>query len=129
VRVERVDYITIPTRDAERSRAWYRDVLGLPVDAHNSAELTAGQVTLSFWNPTTEGIEFQASIGGFAVRVPDVPAARAELEAKGVQFVGSGDTGVCQMAVCLDPDGNAVILHRRYAPAADAATTDAASHS
>lgn len=129
MRVERVDFITIPTRDAERSRAWYRDVLGLPVDPNNPAELTAGQVTLSFWNPSTDGIEFQSSIGGFAVRVPDVVAARAELESKGVQFVGSGDTGVCHMAVCLDPDGNAVILHRRYAPSANAASTEAASDS
>ena len=124
--VERVDFITIPTRDADRSRAWYRDVLGLPTDGNNPAELIAGQVTLFFWNPTTDGIEFQPSIGGFALRVPDVSAARAELEEKGVQFVGSGDTGVCHMAVCLDPDGNAVILHRRYAPVGQAATTEAA---
>ena len=115
MRVERVDFITIPTRDPDRSRAWYRDVLGLPTDPNNPGELTAGQVTLSFWNPATDGIEFQPSIGGFAVRVPDVAAAKAELETKGVRFVGSGDTGVCHMAVCLDPDGNAVILHRRYA--------------
>lgn len=52
--VERVDYITIPTRDEERSRSLFSS---------------------SF-----------------------------------------GDTGVCKMAVCLDPDGNAVILHRRYEP-------------
>lgn len=116
MQVERVDFITIPTRDADRSRAWYRDVLGLSTDLNNPGELTAGQVTLSFWDPTADGIEFRPSIGGFALRVPDVAAAKAELEAKGVSFVGSGDTGVCHMAVCLDPDGNAVILHRRYAP-------------
>lgn len=126
MQVERVDFITIPTRDADRSRAWYRDVLGLPTDPSNPAELTAGQVTLSFWDPATDGIEFQPSIGGFASRVPDVAAARAELEAKGVRFVGSGDTGVCQMAVCLDHDGNAVILHRRYAPIGQAAKPGAA---
>ena len=114
--VERVDYITVATRDPERSRAWYSEILGLEADAHNPAELTAGQVTLSFWEPEKEGIEFKPSIGGFAVRVPDVEAAKAELEAKGVEFVGSGDTGVCRMAVCLDSDGNAVILHRRYKP-------------
>jgi catechol 2,3-dioxygenase-like lactoylglutathione lyase family enzyme len=114
--VERVDFITIPTRDAERSRAWYRDVLGLPADSNNPDELTAGQVTLAFWNPETDGLEFQPSIGGFALRVPDVEAARRELEEKGVEFVGSDDTGVCRIAVCLDPDGNALILHRRYAP-------------
>jgi catechol 2,3-dioxygenase-like lactoylglutathione lyase family enzyme len=114
--VERVDYITIPTRDEERSRAWYRDVLGLPVDPNNSGELTAGQVTLSFWNPASDNLEFSPSIGGFALRVADVEAAKAELEAKGIEFVGDGDTGVCRMAVFLDPDGNALILHRRYKP-------------
>jgi catechol 2,3-dioxygenase-like lactoylglutathione lyase family enzyme len=114
--VERVDFITIPTRDEERARVWYRDVLGLPEDPRNPQELTVGQVTLSFWNPEREGIEFKPSVGGFAVRVPDVEAAKAELEAKGVEFVGAGDTGVCRMAVCVDPDGNAVILHRRYKP-------------
>ena len=114
MQVERVDYITIPTRDEERSRAWYRDQLGLPVDPNNAAELVAGQVTLAFWNPTKENIDFSPSIGGFALRVADVEAAKAELEAKGVEFVGDGDTGVCRMAVCLDPDRKAVILHRRY---------------
>jgi catechol 2,3-dioxygenase-like lactoylglutathione lyase family enzyme len=114
--VERVDFITIPTRDIERARAWYGEVLGLATDPNNPEELTAGQVTLSFWNPAEDGIEFSPSIGGFALRVADVDRAKAALETKGVEFVGAGDTGVCKMAVCLDPDGNAVILHRRYKP-------------
>jgi catechol 2,3-dioxygenase-like lactoylglutathione lyase family enzyme len=114
--VERVDFINVPTRDAERARAWYRDALRLEPDTNNPEELTAGQVTIGFWEPEKEGIEFTPDIGGFAVRVADVDAAKAELEAKGVEFAGSGDTGVCKMAVCFDPDGNAVILHRRYKP-------------
>jgi catechol 2,3-dioxygenase-like lactoylglutathione lyase family enzyme len=116
VQVERLDFITIATRDRDRSRVWYRDMLGLAPDPNNPDELTAGQVTLAFWDPTSDGLEFQPSIGGFALRVADVEAARRELEAKGVEFVGSDDSGVCRMAVCLDPDGNAVILHRRYKP-------------
>ena len=116
MQVERVDFVNIATRDTERARAWYRDMLGLETDPKNPAELTAGQVTLAFWEPEREGIDFQPSIAGFAVRVPDVEAAKKELEEKGVEFVGQGDTGVCNMAVCPDPDGNAVILHRRYAP-------------
>jgi catechol 2,3-dioxygenase-like lactoylglutathione lyase family enzyme len=116
MQVERVDFVNVATRDAERARAWYRDMLGLEADPKNTAELTAGQVTLTFWEPEREGIDFQPSIGGFALRVPDVEAAKKELEEKGVEFVGQGDTGVCNMAVCLDPDGNAVILHRRYKP-------------
>jgi catechol 2,3-dioxygenase-like lactoylglutathione lyase family enzyme len=116
MQVEQVDFINVPTRDTKRAFAWYRDVLGLPVDANNSQELRAGQVTLTFWEPESEGFEFKEDVGGFAVRVPDVEAAKAELEGKGAKCVGSGDTGVCRMAVFLDPDGNAVILHRRYAP-------------
>jgi catechol 2,3-dioxygenase-like lactoylglutathione lyase family enzyme len=116
VKVEQVDFINVPTRDAARARAWYRDVLGLPEDPNNPAELTAGQVTLAFWEPQAEGFEFKPDMGGFAVRVADVEAAKRQLEQLGVEFVGAGDTGVCRMAVCLDPDGNAVILHRRYKP-------------
>ena len=113
--VERVDFINVPTRDAKRAFDWYHDVLGLPLDPNNSEELLAGQVTVTFWEPEGEGFEFKPDVGGFAVRVADVEEAKAELEAKGVECVGSGDTGVCKMAVVLDPDGNAVILHRRYA--------------
>jgi catechol 2,3-dioxygenase-like lactoylglutathione lyase family enzyme len=116
MQVEHVDFITIPTRDAERARAFYRETLGLSEDPHNPDEISAANVTLSFWNPEADGVEFQPMIGGFALRVPDVAAARAELEAKGVEFVGAEDTGVCNMAVFTDPDGNALILHRRYEP-------------
>jgi len=52
-----------------------------------------------------------------ALRVPDVAAARRALEAKGVEFEGeTRDTGVCHMAFFRDPDGNLLMLHRRYAP-------------
>ncbi len=114
MQVERVDFINIATRDAERSRAWYRDTFGLEPDPNNPDELTAGQVTLTFWEPEKEGIQFTPDVGGFALRVDDVETAKAELEAKGLKCAGSGDTGVCNMAVFLDPDENAVILHRRY---------------
>ena len=116
MQVERVDFINVPTRDAKRAFAWYHEVLGLPPDPNNSEELRAGQVTVTFWEPEGEGFEFKPDVGGFAVRVPDVDEAKAELESRGEECAGSGDTGVCKMAVFLDPDGNAVILHRRYAP-------------
>jgi catechol 2,3-dioxygenase-like lactoylglutathione lyase family enzyme len=116
MQVEQVDFVTIPTRDAERSRAWYREALGLEADPNNSAEITAGQVTLAFWNPESEGIEFSPNLGGIALRVADVAAARAELEAKGIECAGTTDSGVCHMAFLQDPDGNWVILHRRYMP-------------
>ena len=41
--------------------------------------------------------------------------ARAELEAKGIEFDGETIvTGVCRQAWFKDPDGNALMLHRRF---------------
>jgi predicted enzyme related to lactoylglutathione lyase len=55
-----------------------------------------------------------------ALRVADVAEARAALQTKGVEFGGDiVDTGVCHMAFFSDPDGNALMLHRRYAPRED----------
>jgi catechol 2,3-dioxygenase-like lactoylglutathione lyase family enzyme len=116
MQVEQVDFVTIPTRDIERSRAFYHETLSLPLDSNNPREVRAGQVTLAFWEPESDGVEFSPNVGGIALRVPDVASARAELEGKGVEFAGTDDSGVCHMAFCTDPDGNAVILHRRYAP-------------
>jgi catechol 2,3-dioxygenase-like lactoylglutathione lyase family enzyme len=117
VKVEQVDFVSVPTRDVERSIAWYRDMLGLPVSEKSEGEVDTPNVTLSFWNPEADGEEFQPNVAGLALRVPDVEAARRELEAKGVEFIGETyDSGVCLMGFCKDPDGNTVILHRRYKP-------------
>jgi catechol 2,3-dioxygenase-like lactoylglutathione lyase family enzyme len=117
VRVEQVDFISIPTRDVTRALAWYRNMLGLPESAVSEGELETPNITLSFWEPERDDVPFVANEAGFAVRVADVAAARAELEAKGVEFIGeTWDSGVCHFAAFRDPDGNTVILHRRYAP-------------
>ena len=117
MRVEQVDFITIPTRDVSRAVAFYRDVLGLPESKHTPAEVETPNVTLSFWNPEEQGVEFRPNDAGFALRVPDVEDARRELEAKGVEFMGETyDSSVCLMGFCKDPDGNVIILHRRYKP-------------
>jgi catechol 2,3-dioxygenase-like lactoylglutathione lyase family enzyme len=116
MQTERVDFVTIPTRNIERSRAFYHETLGLPLDAKNPREVVAGQVTLAFWEPESDGVEFSPMVGGIAFRVPDVAAARAELETKGVEFLGTEDSGVCLMAFGRDPDGNTFVLHRRYKP-------------
>ena len=51
-----------------------------------------------------------------ALRVADVADAKQKLEARGVEFTGEHDTGVCKMAFFKDTEGNALMLHRRYAP-------------
>ena len=117
--VERVDFVSVPTRDPANARRFYGELLGL----HESTtaddvfpEFEASNVTLGVWQPEMVGMEFVPS-AGVAVRVPDVAEARRELEAAGVEFRGETiDTGVCHMAFFEDPDGNALMLHHRYAP-------------
>jgi catechol 2,3-dioxygenase-like lactoylglutathione lyase family enzyme len=112
VRVETVDFLAIPTRDIERSVRWYTEVLGLEPGAEGEVETP--NVTISFWNPESDGEEFKPHLGGFGVRVADVEEARRELEAKGVAFKGETyDSGVGDMGFFEDPDGNTIILHRR----------------
>jgi predicted enzyme related to lactoylglutathione lyase len=120
ITVEHVDFISIPTQDVERSRQFYLEALGLPFerDTPTGFEAKAGQVTLGIWAPGQMGIPFVASTSPFAMHVDDVPAARATLEADGVEFQGETfDTSVCHMAFFADPDGNALMLHHRYKPA------------
>ncbi len=119
--VEKVDFIGIPSRDAERSREFYGAMLGLRQDPHSNNEFWAGDSCFSIWEPERFGMEFAPQKNAHpALHVADVPAARAELEWKGVPFKGDTfDTGVCHIALFEDPDGNDLMLHRRYAPYSD----------
>jgi catechol 2,3-dioxygenase-like lactoylglutathione lyase family enzyme len=118
--VERVDFISVPVTDMERSKRFYGETLGLPQIGDGAwPEFQLGEnVSLYLVDPTNMGREFTApNSGSIALRVPDVEATRGELEGKGIVFAGETfDTGVCHMAFFQDPDGNALMLHRRYAP-------------
>jgi catechol 2,3-dioxygenase-like lactoylglutathione lyase family enzyme len=116
--ISKVDTVGIPSQDTARSRAFYVDTLGLKPDEHSWNEFWAGDTCFAIWEPARFGGEFKPQPNGIVLlRVDDVEAARAELEAKGVEFVGETfDSGVCQMATFVDPDGNQLVLHRRYAP-------------
>ena len=119
MRVEQVDFVSVLTRDIPRAKKFYGETLGLPIETEgeNDLEFTLGQVTLDVFNPASAGQPFAPSPAGIAIRVPDVAKARDELESKGVQFDGEiVDTGVCHFAFFKDPDGNKLMLHRRYAP-------------
>ena len=117
--VEQVDFVSFLTRDIARAKQFYGETLGLELETEgaNDMEFRCGQVTLDIFDPASQGQPFAPSTAGLALRVPDVAAARAELEAKGVAFDGETlDTGVCHFAFFQDPDGNKLMLHRRYAP-------------
>ena len=116
--VERTDFVSIPVQDMERARAFYRDVLGMhsPNWEDGWPEIESGNVSLYLVDPTAMGAEFRPNVAPIALRVPDVAEARKELEERGVTFAGEHDTGVCNMAFFADTEGNALMLHRRYAP-------------
>lgn len=116
MRVEQVDFVSVPTRDADRAVAWYRDVLGLPVSEYTPDEVETPNVTLSFWVPEAEGEPFVPNENGIALRVEDVGVAVEEVRVAGGAVMGVEDSGVCHMGFVKDPDGNVLILHRRYAP-------------
>ena len=120
--IEHVDFISVHTTDVDRSRRFYLETLGLPLDNDRGVgfEVRAGQLCLSIWNPTSAGMDLGPSPAHIALHVDDVEKARRDLEAKGVEFQGDiFDTGVCHMAFFADPDGNAFMLHCRYAPPAN----------
>ena len=115
--IAKVDAVGIPSTDWERSRQFYVETLGLRPDEHAKGEFWVGDTCFGIWMPEQWGEEFTPQPNAIALlRVDDVEAARAELEAKGVEFSSETlDTGVCRMAFFHDPDGNALMLHRRYA--------------
>jgi catechol 2,3-dioxygenase-like lactoylglutathione lyase family enzyme len=116
--ISKVDYIAVPTEDVERARSFYVETLGLRPDDNAHSEVWAGDTCLGIWEPSNFGIPFSPQKNAHvALHVDDVAEKRAELEGKGVPFTGDTlDTGVCHMALFVDPDGNDLMLHRRYAP-------------
>jgi catechol 2,3-dioxygenase-like lactoylglutathione lyase family enzyme len=116
--ISKLDFVGIPSRDAERSRTFYVDTLGLRPDDRTRTEVWAGDTCFGIWEPARFGMQFAPQKNAHpALHVDDVAAARAELEEKGVAFAGDIlDTGVCHMAFFTDPDGNDLMLHHRYAP-------------
>ena len=115
--ISKLDFVGVPSTDADRSRTFYVETLGLRPDESSQYEFWVGETCFGIWEPAKQGMEFAPSKNGHAaLHVDDVGAARKELEAKGVEFQGETfDTGVCHMALFTDPDGNDLMLHNRYA--------------
>jgi predicted enzyme related to lactoylglutathione lyase len=122
--VERADFVSVPTRDLGRAAEFYGETLGLERSRGSSerwVEFETGNVSLALVPIEMLGRDdFTPNIAPVAFRVPDVAAARERLEAAGVEFpIETIDSGVCHIAPFRDPDGNALQLHRRYAPYRD----------
>lgn len=116
-----VDFIYVPTQDFDTATAFYGETLGLPCSARYGsapgAEFETGSLTLAVIESEKMGLAFSPNKNPVALRVDDVATVRAELESRGVTFrADTLDSGVCHMAFFEDPDGNALMLHHRYAP-------------
>jgi catechol 2,3-dioxygenase-like lactoylglutathione lyase family enzyme len=116
--MDKLDFVAVPSTDSDRTRAFYVDTLGLPPDPKANYEFWIGDTCFGIWEPDKMGGKFAPQKNAhIAIHADDIEAARADLEAKGVEFLADTfDTGVCKMAFFNDPDGNDLMLHSRYAP-------------
>jgi len=115
------DFVTQPVQDYEAASKFYGETLGLEFSKRwgkmPAGEFETGPLTIALMQPEAFGMQFRPSTSAIALHVEDVEAARAELEAKGVEFKGETiDSGVCLQAIFEDGDDNPLILHNRYAP-------------
>jgi methylmalonyl-CoA/ethylmalonyl-CoA epimerase len=110
-----IGQLHVPVSDVERATAFYRDALGIRfLFAYpGMAFFDADGVRLFLSAPESPGFAGHATI---YFRVPDISAAAAALEARGVVFADrphvvhrDGDTELW-MCFTTDPDGNNVGL-------------------
>jgi predicted enzyme related to lactoylglutathione lyase len=122
--VERTDFVGVNVTDRGRASEFYGGTLGLtrnPVSSDEWPEFEAENVGLVLSTPEQKGGGEHRPEYGIALRVADVGQAMARLRDAGVEFEfpQAYDSGVCHMAFFADPDGNKLMLHRRYAPYSD----------
>jgi len=116
------DFITVATQDYERAAEFYGETLGLEFSKRwgsmPAGEFETGNLTIALMQVDAFNIEFRPNNLPIEFHVDDFEAAKAELESRGVEFKGDTlDSGVCYQAFFNDPDGNALAIHHRYAPA------------
>jgi catechol 2,3-dioxygenase-like lactoylglutathione lyase family enzyme len=119
--ITKTDFVFLPITSWQKAEDFYGGVLGLECskryDNDLGGEFETGSLTIQVVDMGKLGREVPPSTGAIALHVDDVEEARKELESKGVEFHGETmDSGVCYQAYFSDPDGNALILHHRYAP-------------
>ncbi len=121
IAISGVDFATVFVKDYPAAVEFYGQTLGLnhSVDYGKipGGEFETGNLTLQVLDAAAIGQEFHPSRSPLALHVDDVEGARTDLESKGITFsADTMDSGVCHMAFFTDPDGNALLLHHRYAP-------------
>lgn len=122
MQVRGVDFVGVAVSDMDKAREFYGSFLGLaPVGEFSEdwVEYQAGNLTISLIKSDADAIAKRVELGpwtaiGFALAVPDVRAAVAELGSKGVPMTqDTSEFPPCYMATVQDPSGNYVWLHQR----------------
>ncbi len=122
--VERTDFVGVNVRDRARASEFYGRSLGLkrnPLSSDEWPEFEMENVALLLSTPEQKGGGGYHPEYAVALRVADVAQTMERLRDAGVEFEFPEpyDSGVCFMAFFKDPDGNALMLHHRYAPYSD----------
>jgi glyoxylase I family protein len=115
----RLAHVSVIVGDTGRSLAFYRDLLGLPVDSgrpdlgYPGAWLRLGDQQIHLLElPNPDPVEGRPAHGGrdrhVAVFVDGLPALEAALSAAGIPFTRSRSGRPALF--CRDPDGNALEL-------------------
>lgn len=115
ITVKGIDLFAFLVSDPQRAIAFYRDVLGMmPTeldDQGRGAEFTLPDgTTFGVWK-AEEGQPVPSGAAMFAV--DDIPSALETFRARGLKLSDPIESNVCTMSFGTDPDGNAVIIHKR----------------
>lgn len=123
MKINEIAFTCYAVTDMAKSRAFYEDVLGLkPATFFGEAgdesqwteyEIGGGAFSLgrhSDFKPSPDGASVAFEVDDFDVAVKRLREAGATFKMEPMQ------TPVCQMAMVLDPDGSAVMVHKRNAP-------------
>ena len=123
--IKELGHIVLYVHDIERSRQFYRDILGwkeaaatdgAPIAMFSSGR-THHELLLIEVGPNATPIPSGRRVGmyhfGLKIGTTDdeLRAALAELQQKGVKLVGSADHTVTHSLYILDPDGNEIELY------------------
>jgi catechol 2,3-dioxygenase-like lactoylglutathione lyase family enzyme len=116
-RITGVGGIFFRSKDPKALAAWYRDVLGVPVELWGGAMLrydAPGHPSVLVWSPFPQSTTYMApSTREFMIdfAVDDLNALLARLKAKGVEVIKRDDTDPNgDFAWILDPDGTKIEL-------------------
>ena len=121
----KVAFTMYPVKDMARAELFYRETLGLGA---SSGSVERGWVEFDLPNggclalTTHSGSQPSAGAGGtIAFEVNDLDRLVEELKAKNVALPATDiQSPVCRMAVCIDSEGNKIVLHQLKKKAAQA---------